>query len=142
MRKLFTKYLPLIENIRRIASVIRSDRKMNSINSVKAKSHMNGNSVSVMDDIRKEYHNYTGGTLHLTKDDQTGIAQLQINSVERRNALSGTMMSELTDIITELEQWTQVSVETFDQTRLIWTLFESGQSIDYIRCRRLLLIGW
>ena len=69
---------------------------------------MNGNTDSLIDNIRREYHDYKGGTLELRKDDITGIAELSIDSNERRNALSGTMMSQLADIITELEQWKQV----------------------------------
>jgi len=78
---------------------------MNNNNSKKLK--VNGNCESLIDNIRREYSDYKGGTLLLTKDDTTGIANICINAFERRNALSGTMMSQLADIITQLEQWEQ-----------------------------------
>ncbi len=103
LRKLLiNKYLTL--TIRSLGSIGLS--KMNSIN---CKNSIKLNGDSMIDNIRREYHDYEGGNLELIKDDNTGIATLCMNSVERRNALSGTMMSELCDIITELEQWKLVN---------------------------------
>jgi hypothetical protein len=79
------------------------------MNSINCKNSIKLNGDSMIDNIRREYHDYEGGNLELIKDDNTGIATLCMNSVERRNALSGTMMSELCDIITELEQWKLVN---------------------------------
>ncbi|XP_054161562.1 ethylmalonyl-CoA decarboxylase-like [Oppia nitens] len=79
-------------------------------NSTVKSTQMNGKSLSnesLIANIRREYHDYKGGNLELTKDDTTGIATLCINCFERRNALSGVMMSQMADIITELEEWTQ-----------------------------------
>ena len=108
MRKLLMKN-NFVSNIRRISSLV-SGFKMNSNSIKKLKINGNGTELSLIDDIRREYHDYTGGRLELRKDNTTGIAELCINSFERRNALSGTMMSQLADIITDLEQWTQVLI--------------------------------
>ena len=43
--------------------------------------------------------------MDLTKDDVTGIARVKLNHPDRKNALSGKMMAELADIVTDLEAW-------------------------------------
>jgi len=78
------------------------------MNNGSKKLKINGNCEPLIDNIRREYSDYKGGTVELTTDDTTGIANICINAFERRNALSGTMMSQLADIITQLEQWEQV----------------------------------
>ena len=51
------------------------------------------------------------GRFDLTKDDETGVAVLTINNYEKRNSLSGFMMSQMDEVLTELENWTKVSVQ-------------------------------
>jgi ethylmalonyl-CoA/methylmalonyl-CoA decarboxylase len=43
-----------------------------------------------------------GGSVDLEKDDRTGIARLTLNSPKSCNALSGSMMAQLADIMDEL----------------------------------------
>ena len=43
-----------------------------------------------------------GGSVDLVKDDKTGIARLTLNSSKSCNALSGSMMVQLADVIEEL----------------------------------------
>ena len=93
-----------------------NNHNLNSVNSnsnsssSSSKLKLNG-SESLIDQIRREYHDYQGGELILEKDQSTGIAILCINSPKRKNAFSGTMMAQLTDIVTELEEWKEVSLK-------------------------------
>lgn len=48
---------------------------------------------------------YTGGQVDLTKDESTGVATITLNNPDRRNALSGHMMVQLADAISNLEEW-------------------------------------
>lgn len=71
---------------------------------------MNASAKSAaIDQIRRQYHAYKGGQFELSKDDSTGLATLCINNSARKNALSGAMMAQFTDIVAELEQWKEVS---------------------------------
>lgn len=56
--------------------------------------------------IGQRLNEYKGGSVQLTKDENTGIALLCLNYPERKNALSGTMMVQLRQAIESLEQWT------------------------------------
>ncbi|KAJ6225465.1 hypothetical protein RDWZM_004010 [Blomia tropicalis] len=61
-----------------------------------------------VDEIRELLRPFDGncnGKLELHLDDQTGIAKLCINSPMRKNAFSGLMMAQFSDILTKLEQW-------------------------------------
>lgn len=49
-----------------------------------------------------------GGRLDLAMDDATGIATLCINSPARKNAWSGAMMAQFSDVLLQLEQWKDV----------------------------------
>ncbi|KAK6188448.1 hypothetical protein SNE40_004618 [Patella caerulea] len=48
---------------------------------------------------------YNGGTVDLVKDTTTGIATISLNNPGKKNALTGKMMVELADNISELETW-------------------------------------
>lgn len=50
----------------------------------------------------------SGGRLDLTLDERTGIATLCINSPARKNAWSGAMMAQFSDVLQQLEQWKEV----------------------------------
>ncbi|KAH7640668.1 enoyl-coa hydratase-like protein [Dermatophagoides farinae] len=45
------------------------------------------------------------GRLELNMDDSTGIATLCINSPQRKNAFSGFMMAQFSDLLDQLERW-------------------------------------
>lgn len=54
----------------------------------------------------KEYlSKLKGGSVDLTKDEKTGIATILLNNPERKNAFTGKMMVDLSDVVTDLEQW-------------------------------------
>lgn len=61
-----------------------------------------------MDQVRRTFNSYDGGSFELLKDNQSGIATLCINNPERRNALSGRMMVQMADLLSELENWKEV----------------------------------
>ncbi|CAH1782242.1 unnamed protein product, partial [Owenia fusiformis] len=50
---------------------------------------------------------YTGGSVFLTIDGVSKIATIMLNYPEKMNALSGKMMVDLHDIVSELEGWTE-----------------------------------
>lgn len=65
-----------------------------------------GDSTSVQQTIAEKLSLYKGGSVDLTQDAQSGIAQIRLNYPERKNALSGTMMVQLRAAIEALEKWT------------------------------------
>ena len=48
------------------------------------------------------------GRFDLRKDSESGIAVLTINNFAKRNSISGFMMSQMDEVLTELENWTEV----------------------------------
>ena len=52
------------------------------------------------------------GRLELNMDDSTGIATLCINSPQRKNAFSGFMMAQFSDLLDQLERWKKVRLIT------------------------------
>ncbi|XP_046328865.2 ethylmalonyl-CoA decarboxylase-like [Haliotis rufescens] len=60
-----------------------------------------------LDDIRDLLKKYPGGSVDLDLDSTSGIAVLSLNHVNKMNAMSGQMMVELTDRVTELESWSE-----------------------------------
>ncbi|XP_061772249.1 ethylmalonyl-CoA decarboxylase isoform X1 [Nerophis ophidion] len=56
-------------------------------------------------EIMEKLQAFSGGSIDLSKQD-SGIAVLTINNPSRMNAFSGTMMVELEEKVSQLEQWT------------------------------------
>ncbi|KAJ1519742.1 hypothetical protein ONE63_004998 [Megalurothrips usitatus] len=48
---------------------------------------------------------YEGGSVTLTKNESLGIADILLDHPNKRNAMSGSMMVQLGDIVEELENW-------------------------------------
>lgn len=69
---------------------------------------LNTNIDVSLDILRKEFSKVGKGTFELRKDEETGVALLSINNVERRNSLSGLMMAQFNDVLTQLEEWKEV----------------------------------
>ncbi|XP_038057723.1 ethylmalonyl-CoA decarboxylase-like isoform X2 [Patiria miniata] len=46
-----------------------------------------------------------GGSLHLSKNEETGMATIAISNPKCANAMSGSMMVDLADIVADLEKW-------------------------------------
>lgn len=59
--------------------------------------------------LRQEFRTMGTGRFDLVRDNETGIAILTINNFEKRNSLSGFMMSQMDDVLSELESWSEVS---------------------------------
>ncbi|XP_061574246.1 ethylmalonyl-CoA decarboxylase [Cololabis saira] len=57
------------------------------------------------EEIREKLQAFPGGSIELLKQD-SGIAVLTINNPSRMNAFSGSMMVELEERVTQLENWT------------------------------------
>ncbi|NXD34753.1 ECHD1 decarboxylase, partial [Copsychus sechellarum] len=54
--------------------------------------------------IKKKLQQFSGGSINLSKEDN-GIAILTLNNPKLMNAFTGTMMVELQEKVTELENW-------------------------------------
>lgn len=62
-------------------------------------------SAMIPDDVRSQFSELSGGSVDLTMDEESGIAKITLNHPQRKNALSGKMMLDLADIVSELEKW-------------------------------------
>ncbi|XP_070196391.1 ethylmalonyl-CoA decarboxylase-like [Littorina saxatilis] len=60
---------------------------------------------SQLAEIREQLGQYRAGSVDLTKNNDTGVAIITLNNPQRKNALSGSMMVELADHVTDLSQW-------------------------------------
>lgn len=60
--------------------------------------------VSV-ESVKNEFKNYKGGSVFLSLEDSSGIATVTLCHPEKRNAISGSMMCDLHDIVGQLELW-------------------------------------
>lgn len=69
---------------------------------------LNHDTGAPLEVLRREFSTIGEGRFTLFKDDASGVATLTIDHPERKNALSGAMMAQFSDIITELEEWKQV----------------------------------
>ncbi|KAJ8354083.1 hypothetical protein SKAU_G00216500 [Synaphobranchus kaupii] len=58
------------------------------------------------EEIRQKLQGFPGGSINLVKL-ESGIAVMTISNPARMNAFSGTMMLELQDRVSELEEWTE-----------------------------------
>lgn len=58
--------------------------------------------------LRAEFRTMGSGRFDLVKDEESGIAILTINNFAKRNSLSGFMMAQMDEVLTELESWSQV----------------------------------
>ncbi|NXY87173.1 ECHD1 decarboxylase, partial [Alcedo cyanopectus] len=54
--------------------------------------------------IKKNLQQFAGGSINLSKD-ESGIGMLTVNNPKLMNAFTGTMMLELQERVTELENW-------------------------------------
>ncbi|XP_052825233.1 ethylmalonyl-CoA decarboxylase isoform X1 [Octopus bimaculoides] len=67
--------------------------------------HHSADSFSLPENVRLKFSKLSGGSVDLTKDEQSGIAQITLNQPQYKNAFSGKMMLDLFDAINELENW-------------------------------------
>lgn len=63
-----------------------------------------------LNSIKSKFIKFKGGDLKLEKNDDSGIALLCLNSHGRKNAFSGQMMVQFSDILSELEEWKMVRI--------------------------------
>uniref|UniRef100_A0A1B6FY39 Ethylmalonyl-CoA decarboxylase n=1 Tax=Cuerna arida TaxID=1464854 RepID=A0A1B6FY39_9HEMI len=57
------------------------------------------------DDIALYLSEYTGGSVDIMMDEQSGIATLLLNHPEKKNSITGKMMVDLSNAIKQLESW-------------------------------------
>ncbi|CAL1532160.1 unnamed protein product [Lymnaea stagnalis] len=55
--------------------------------------------------IRNELAKFEGGSVDLDLDDETGLAILTLNNPRRMNSMTGKMMVDLADCVSELTKW-------------------------------------
>ncbi|KAH6922289.1 hypothetical protein HPB50_012068 [Hyalomma asiaticum] len=61
--------------------------------------------ATLSDELRSKFSAFKGGTVELTKDDHTGIAEVHFSNPTKRNSFSGHMMLQLHDVVRELQSW-------------------------------------
>lgn len=61
--------------------------------------------TTLSDELRSKFLGFKGGSVQLTKDDHTGIAELLFSNPSKRNSFSGEMMVQLHDAVNELRSW-------------------------------------
>ena len=60
-----------------------------------------------VDSIKAEFLQHGGGSITLSKDNETGIAKITLSNPKIRGAISGKMMCDLHDAILDLEGWNE-----------------------------------
>ncbi|KAM6909828.1 ethylmalonyl-CoA decarboxylase isoform 1-T2 [Xenentodon cancila] len=81
------------------------------------------------EEIRKKLQTFPGGSIELLKQD-SGIAVLTVNNPSRMNAFSGSMMVDLEERVTQLENWTDGKVVII---RGAGETFCSGSDLNAVR---------
>eukprot|EP00088_Acartia_fossae_P037587 TRINITY_DN3879_c0_g1_i2.p1 TRINITY_DN3879_c0_g1~~TRINITY_DN3879_c0_g1_i2.p1 ORF type:complete len:366 (+),score=52.36 TRINITY_DN3879_c0_g1_i2:39-1136(+) len=61
--------------------------------------------VTPIDKIKSSFLKFEGGSVDLVKDDSSGVARLKLNHPEKCNAMTGSMMCDLHDALTDLQCW-------------------------------------
>ena len=84
---------------------LRNTIKFIKLKCIRAKhSNIDVSEISI-ESIKAEFAKYTGGSVELNKDLNTKIATITLSNPERRNAISGEMMCQLSDVVNDLETW-------------------------------------
>jgi ethylmalonyl-CoA/methylmalonyl-CoA decarboxylase len=60
-------------------------------------------------ELRELFRGLGGGKFQLVMDDESAIAVLTIDHPERRNSVTGHMMAQMDEVLTQLESWSRVS---------------------------------
>ena len=58
-----------------------------------------------VENVKAEFWQFEGGSVNLDKNEKTGIATITLCHREKRNAISGRMMCQFSDIVSDLEKW-------------------------------------
>ncbi|CAN8002125.1 unnamed protein product [Ixodes hexagonus] len=81
-------------------------------------------------ELRTKFLGFAGGSVTLTKDDESGIGELLFSHPGKRNSFSGEMMVRLYDAVAELEAWERGRAVLL---RSEGDLFCSGGDLDMMR---------
>ena len=86
-----------------------------------------------IDTIKAEFSQLGEGSISLKKDQETGIAQLQLVNSRMKNAYSGKMMCDLNDAMIEMQNWKDGKglVILSDDPKF----FSSGVDRSFIKCQ-------
>lgn len=87
--------------------------------------------ATLPDDLRSKFLGLKGGSIQLTKDDHTGIAELQFSNPSKRNSFSGEMMVKLHDAVAELRSWKEGKGLVFHSGG--GSVFCSGGDLDMMK---------
>lgn len=91
--------------------------------------YYNGPDVELTN-VRHWLSHYQGGSVVLTFDNATGIAEIVLDHPAKRNAISGSMMVQLADIVEKLENWHEGKGVLL---RGAGNMFCSGGDLDFAR---------
>ncbi|WAR23436.1 ECHD1-like protein [Mya arenaria] len=81
-------------------------RGFNVISQVRRFSRNNREIDRNIDRLCVEFRKLEGGSVDISKDEESGIATVTMCNSGKKNAFTGKMMVDLLDCVTELEQWT------------------------------------
>lgn len=87
--------------------------------------------ATLPDDLRSKFLGLKGGSIQLTKDDHTDIAELQFSNPSKRNSFSGEMMVKLHDAVAELQSWKEGKGLVFHSGG--GSVFCSGGDLDMMK---------
>lgn len=85
---------------------------------------------TLADDLRSKFSKFKGGSVVLTKDEGSGVARIRIDNPSKRNSMSGEMMVQLHDAVTELQDWKNGKAVILHGTD---GFFCSGADLDMVK---------
>jgi len=84
LQPFFVRHLNIISN----HTIYLKNKTFSSSRNLSSYSKITATAVD-LDQIRKDFKKYDGGKITLTKDEETGIALICLDHVEKKNGLSG-----------------------------------------------------
>uniref|UniRef100_A0A131Z2J3 Ethylmalonyl-CoA/methylmalonyl-CoA decarboxylase n=1 Tax=Rhipicephalus appendiculatus TaxID=34631 RepID=A0A131Z2J3_RHIAP len=97
--------------------------------------------TTLSDELRSKFSAFKGGTVELTKDDRTGIAEVHFSNPTKRNSFSGHMMVQLHDVVRELHSWKEGGGAELT-TACDFRVMVPGSEIQFVQVRMGLVPGW
>ena len=65
------------------------------------------NSKTDFEKFKEELGTYASGEITLSKENDSGVAQITLNNPSAKNAISGSMAVQFNEVITTLEKWNE-----------------------------------
>ena len=82
--------------------------------------------------LKDEMRSYPGGSISLEKKDN-GIGHIVIDNLEKRNAISGSMMVDFCEVLDELENWSDGVGVILRAKANSYNMFCSGGDLETVK---------